>query len=143
MSAGNTFETELPEHILNNADIALIGDAAGLPGSAADGNLYVSLPLTAGAAVHGTVASGAGVAPSAIAAARAVWSPLTDEWMLKLADIWSTRRGHAQVMMPLPLVSARATWETCTEAELLELAAAIAVVRKTEKRARDGDYNSF
>ena len=27
MSKGNTFETELLEHILNNADVALIGDA--------------------------------------------------------------------------------------------------------------------
>lgn len=41
--AGNTFLSELAEHILNNADIALIGDAAGLLQSAADGNLYVSL----------------------------------------------------------------------------------------------------
>lgn len=43
MSKGNTFENELLEHILNNADIALIGDATGLRGSSADGNLYVSL----------------------------------------------------------------------------------------------------
>ncbi len=43
MSKGNTFENELLEHILNNADIALIGDATGLRGSAVPGNLYVSL----------------------------------------------------------------------------------------------------
>lgn len=43
MSKGNTFETELLEHILNNAAIALIGDASGLQPSAADGNLYIAL----------------------------------------------------------------------------------------------------
>lgn len=43
MSKGNTFETELLEHILNNAAIALIGDASGLQPSAADGDLYLSL----------------------------------------------------------------------------------------------------
>lgn len=43
MSATNTFEDELLEHILNNADIALIGDATGLRGSSADGDLYISL----------------------------------------------------------------------------------------------------
>ena len=43
MSKGNTFETELLEHILNNADVALIGDATGLRGSTTAGSLYVSL----------------------------------------------------------------------------------------------------
>lgn len=43
MSKGNTFENELLEHIFNNADITLIGDAAGLLGSTADGSLYVTL----------------------------------------------------------------------------------------------------
>lgn len=43
MSKGNTFENELLEHILNNADIALIGDATGLRGSATAGSLYVAL----------------------------------------------------------------------------------------------------
>jgi hypothetical protein len=43
MSKGNTFENELLSHILNNADVALIGDATGLRGSGAAGSLYVSL----------------------------------------------------------------------------------------------------
>lgn len=43
MSKGNTFETEILDHILNNAAIALVGDAAGLQPSAAPGNLYLSL----------------------------------------------------------------------------------------------------
>lgn len=43
MSKGNTFETELLNHVLNNADIALIGDATGLRGSTTAGNLYVAL----------------------------------------------------------------------------------------------------
>ena len=43
MSKGNTFENELLSHILNNADIALIGDATGLRGSTTAGSLYVAL----------------------------------------------------------------------------------------------------
>jgi hypothetical protein len=43
MSKGNTFENEFLECILNNADIPLIGDAAGILQSAADGSLYLSL----------------------------------------------------------------------------------------------------
>lgn len=43
MSISNTFETELLQHILQNADIANIGDATGLRGSTAAGSLYISL----------------------------------------------------------------------------------------------------
>lgn len=43
MSKGNTFENELLLHIFQNADIADIGDAAGLQNSAAAGSLYVAL----------------------------------------------------------------------------------------------------
>ena len=43
MSKGNTFETELLNHVLNNAAIALIGDATGLRGSTAAGSLYIAL----------------------------------------------------------------------------------------------------
>jgi len=43
MSKGNTFENELLEHVLNNAALALIGDAGGLQPSAAAGSLYLSL----------------------------------------------------------------------------------------------------
>lgn len=43
MSKSNTFENELLLHIFQNADITLIGDAAGLQNSAAAGSLYVSL----------------------------------------------------------------------------------------------------
>lgn len=43
MSKGNTFENELLLHIFQNADIADIGDAAGLQNSATAGFLYVSL----------------------------------------------------------------------------------------------------
>lgn len=41
--AGNSFLSEIAEHILNNADIALVGDATGLRGSSTAGSLYVSL----------------------------------------------------------------------------------------------------
>lgn len=43
MSAPNAFETALLQHILQNADIANVGDATGLRGSSAAGSLYVSL----------------------------------------------------------------------------------------------------
>lgn len=43
MSATNAFETDLLELILNNVDIANIGDAGGLQNSATAGSLYVSL----------------------------------------------------------------------------------------------------
>jgi hypothetical protein len=43
MSKTNTFENELLLHIFQNADIADIGDAAGLQNSAAAGSFYLSL----------------------------------------------------------------------------------------------------
>jgi hypothetical protein len=43
MSKSNVFETDLLLLIFNNTDIANIGDAAGILGSAGAGNLYVSL----------------------------------------------------------------------------------------------------
>lgn len=43
MSLSNAFETLLLQHIFNNSAMANIGDATGLPGSAAAGSLYVSL----------------------------------------------------------------------------------------------------
>jgi len=43
VSKSNTFETELLSHIFTNADIANIGDAAGLQNSVAAGSLYLVL----------------------------------------------------------------------------------------------------
>lgn len=43
MSKSNSFETSILGLILQNANIANIGDAAGLRGAAAAGNLHVSL----------------------------------------------------------------------------------------------------
>lgn len=43
MSKSNTFENDLLKHVFNNDNIALVGDATGLRGSSAAGNLYVSL----------------------------------------------------------------------------------------------------
>jgi hypothetical protein len=43
MSKGNTFETELLQLILNNTNLALVGDATGLRGSSTAGSLYVGL----------------------------------------------------------------------------------------------------
>ncbi len=43
MSMSNTLENGLLEHILNNADVANIGDATGLRGSTSAGSLYVGL----------------------------------------------------------------------------------------------------
>lgn len=43
MSLSNAFETLLLNHLFNNAAIANVGDATGLPGAATAGSLYVSL----------------------------------------------------------------------------------------------------
>lgn len=43
MSLSNSFETALLQHILQNANIANIGDATGLRGSSSAGSLYVAL----------------------------------------------------------------------------------------------------
>lgn len=43
MSATNSFETALLEHIFQNADVANVGDAAGLQKSATAGSFYISL----------------------------------------------------------------------------------------------------
>lgn len=43
MSKTNVWENELLLHLFNNADVALVGDAAGLQNSAVAGSLYMSL----------------------------------------------------------------------------------------------------
>lgn len=43
MSLSNAFETSLLQHILQNANVANIGDATGIRGSTVAGNLYVGL----------------------------------------------------------------------------------------------------
>lgn len=43
MSASNSFENSFLLHLLQNANIANIGDATGLRGSTTTGNLYISL----------------------------------------------------------------------------------------------------
>jgi hypothetical protein len=43
MSATNTFESDVLKLIFQNTDAALIGDATGLRGSSAAGDLYISL----------------------------------------------------------------------------------------------------
>lgn len=77
MSKGNTFENELLAHILENADIALIGDATGLRGSTTPGSLYFSLhtgdPGEAGDQTTSEV-SYTGYARAAIARTGASWT---------------------------------------------------------------------
>ena len=46
MSMSNDMETQILEHLFQNADIVDIGDAAGLLGSSAPGNLYVALHVS-------------------------------------------------------------------------------------------------
>ena len=43
MGKVNSFETSFLQHLFNNDDIAGIGDASGLLGSSADGNLFLAL----------------------------------------------------------------------------------------------------
>lgn len=60
MSKSNTFENELLLHLFQNADIANIGDAAGLQNSVAAGSLYLALhtgdPGEAGTATTSEIA---------------------------------------------------------------------------------------
>jgi hypothetical protein len=76
MSATNAFETSLLQHIFQNAAIANIGDATGLPASATAGSLYVSLhtadPGEAGAQ-NTSEAAYTGYARQAVARSGSGW----------------------------------------------------------------------
>ena len=77
MSKGNTFETELLEHIFENADIANIGDATGLRGASTAGSLYVALHTGdpgEGGDQTTSEASYTGYARKAIARTAAKWT---------------------------------------------------------------------
>lgn len=60
MSKSNSFETELLNHLFNNAAIANIGDATGVRGSTVAGSLYLALhtadPGEAGTATTNEIA---------------------------------------------------------------------------------------
>jgi hypothetical protein len=77
MSATNAFETALLQHIFQNADIALIGDATGLRGATTAGSLFVSLhtadPGEAGAQ-NTSEAAYTGYARQAVARSGAGWT---------------------------------------------------------------------
>ena len=64
MSATNSFETALLQHIFQNANIADIGDATGLRGSSAAGNVHIALftadPGEAGAITNEATYTGYG-----------------------------------------------------------------------------------
>ncbi len=80
MSKGNTFESELLEHILNNADVALIGDATGLRGSTTAGSLYVALhtgDVGEGGDQTTTEATYTSYARVAVARSGALWTVTT------------------------------------------------------------------
>ncbi len=89
MSKSNTFENELLLHIFNNADIANIGDAAGLQNSATAGSLYVALH-TADAGEAGTAspseAAYTGYSRVAVARSGAGWT-VTGNNVTNAADI--------------------------------------------------------
>lgn len=77
MSKSDTFENDLLLHVFNNVAIAGIGDAAGLPASAAAGSLYVSAH-TADPGEAGTQATSettyTGYARAAVARSSAGWT---------------------------------------------------------------------
>ena len=55
MSKSNSFENDFQKHIFQNAAIADIGNAAGLPAAGAAGNLYVRLYTSAVAVDDATI----------------------------------------------------------------------------------------
>lgn len=74
-SKTNAFETDLLELIFNNTDIANVGDASGLQGSATAGSLYIALfttdPTETGG---GTEATFGAYARQAVARSGAGWT---------------------------------------------------------------------
>ena len=73
MSKSNSFENQLLLHIFNNSAIANVGDASGLPASAAPGNLYVRLytsAVTVDDATIGTECAYTGYVSGGVAVAR-------------------------------------------------------------------------
>lgn len=74
-SKTNSFETSLLNHIFNNADIANIGDATGVRGSAAAGSLYLALfTASPGETGAGTEANYTGYARVAVARTAGGWT---------------------------------------------------------------------
>lgn len=77
MSKSDAFENELLLHIFNNADIANVGDAAGLQNSATAGSLYVALhtadPTESGSATTSEATYGS-YARVAVARSGAGWT---------------------------------------------------------------------
>lgn len=75
MSATNTFETALLNHIFANADIANIGDAAGLQNSVAEGSLFIALFETAPTdSTAGTETAYTGYAREAVGRNGTAWT---------------------------------------------------------------------
>lgn len=75
MSATNSFETALLQHIFQNANIANIGDATGLRGSTAAGNIFVALFTAAPTETGGgTEASYTGYARVSVARTSGAWT---------------------------------------------------------------------
>lgn len=74
-SKKDTFENSLLAHIFNNANIANMGDATGLRGSTAAGNLYVALFTVAPSdSAQGTEANYTNYARVAVARSAGGWT---------------------------------------------------------------------
>ncbi len=82
MSASNALETALLQHLFTNSAIAGVGDANGLPGSAAAGQLYISLHTAdpgEGGAQNTTEAGYTGYARVGVARSSAGWTVAGNE----------------------------------------------------------------
>lgn len=75
MSKSNAFETSVLNHVFNNAAIANIGDASGLPAAATAGSLYVALYTVAPTdSTAGTEATFGSYARQAVARSAGGWT---------------------------------------------------------------------
>jgi hypothetical protein len=75
MSATNSFETALLNHLFTNANIANIGDATGLRGSTSAGSYWIALFTTAPTeSTAGTEANYTGYARVAVARTSGEWT---------------------------------------------------------------------
>ncbi len=96
MSKSNALENQLLEHILNNAAIALVGDATGLRGSSSAGSLYVSLHTADPGEAGDQTTNEAGYtsyARVAVSRAGAGWTVTNDTGVNAAAVTWPACTG--------------------------------------------------
>ena len=100
-SKSNTFENLELLHIFQNADIANIGDAAGLQNSATEGSLYVALctsATTADDVTPGTACAYGGYARQAVARNSGGWTVTNNQVTNAAAVVFPTASSGTETV---------------------------------------------